>query len=401
MRARGLALALLATALVLGAAAPAVAVGAAPHPASGLSPSISATPSSGPAQLLVQFSASVPIGTPTSYNWSFGDGTYLNGSTASASHPSHLYVRPGTYSAEVTVFEGSASGSASLPIHVTVGPLALGVSAKPVDGTAPLTVTFQGSVSGGTGTYLGFNWSFGNGATGTGAQVQYTYLGAGRFYATLTVEDSSGNKTSGGVWINVSAADVSPSSALTGTGEAEWAAIGFGAGLGLALLAFPVRSYLARRSGGPPGGPGAATTAAPVPSPAAAPPAPPSSTEAALLDSGAAADPHLTVRNGSRGSGDALRTSQRLLVHLAGQGTLGPYDVAPLAVTQAGIGAALGVRQNSLTNVLRRLTDAGLIETDVRHVQGQPRRLKVYRLTPRGQILARELRQLPPPGPAG
>lgn len=383
---RGLPLAFLAAVLVVGAVAPPTSGATALLPASGLTPSVSATPSSGSAPLLVQFATSVPSGTPTSYNWSFGDGTYLNGTTNSTSHPSHLYTEPGAFTAEVTVYEGSMSGSATIPIRVVAGPLALQVSANPTDGPAPLTVTFHGSVSGGTGTYLGFNWTFGNGASGTGSLVQYTYAQAGRFFASLTVEDSSGNRTNGGVWVNVSADATPASTALTGSGEVEWAGVGFAAGLGLALLAFPVRSFLTRRGEEDTG----SVRAGPEPTLA--------STDGALAPP--ERPPALAGPSGPgapRGSGEALHTSQRLLIHLAGQGTMGPYDVAPVGVTQAGIGAALGVRQNSLTNVLRRLTDAGLIETEVRHVVGQPRRLKVYRLTPRGQILARELRQLPPP----
>jgi hypothetical protein len=45
------------------------------------------------------------------------------------------------------------------------------------------------------------------------------------------------------------------------------------------------------------------------------------------------------------------------------------------------------------------LIDGGILEVEVRHVQGQPRRLKAYHLTSRGELLARELRHRPPPGP--
>jgi hypothetical protein len=96
----------------------------------------------------------------------------------------------------------------------------------------------------------------------------------------------------------------------------------------------------------------------------------------------------------------ALRLSQRVIVHLGGHGAVGPYEPAPQEATQAGIAAALGVRQSNVANALGRLVQGGLVAEAVRHVQGQPRRLKVYQLTPKGQMLSRELRNLPPRGPA-
>ncbi|MCI4340422.1 MAG: hypothetical protein L3J73_04055 [Thermoplasmata archaeon] len=89
---------------------------------------------------------------------------------------------------------------------------------------------------------------------------------------------------------------------------------------------------------------------------------------------------------------EALRVSQRIVLHLAGLGTLGHDEVAPVGFTQIGMSEVLGVRQNALTNVLRRLVAADVVTEDTRHVRGQPRRLKVYRLTSRGEALARDLR---------
>jgi DNA-binding MarR family transcriptional regulator len=75
------------------------------------------------------------------------------------------------------------------------------------------------------------------------------------------------------------------------------------------------------------------------------------------------------------------------------QGALGPYEVAPVELCQLGIVRALDVRQSALTKVLTRLVAAGVLATDRRHVEGQPRRLKVYQLTPLGESLARDLRR--------
>lgn len=163
---------LLAAAVIAGTLGPATVAAGAAGPGTALPVSATATPSSGPAPLLVQFVASVTTGTPTSYNWSFGDGAYLNGTSQSDADPSHIYATPGSYTAKVTVWEGSESGSVGIPVRVVASALSVSISARPTFGTAPLTVTFTGSASGGTGTYFGFNWTFGDGAVGSGSTVR-------------------------------------------------------------------------------------------------------------------------------------------------------------------------------------------------------------------------------------
>ncbi|MGP8072834.1 MAG: PKD domain-containing protein [Thermoplasmata archaeon] len=379
-----------AAALLLGGPGAAVAGASPSRDSTGPAVSLSATPSYGAAPLLVAFLATVSLGTPTGFNWSFGDGTYLNGTDLSLVHPSHLYTTPGSYTAGVRVWEGSTSGNGSIPIHVTAAPLALRVTATPTVGTAPLTVTFQGTVSGGTGTYVSFNWTFGDGATGTGATVQYTYSHSGSYYAVLEVLDSGADEARQGVWVNVSAADASPPSQVTGLGTVGWAVVGFAVGLVVAVLAFFLRTWLSSRRR--PAALSLAVAEEATPAVFLAPPA-------ALPPPPVPADPPPAPAPSPPAS-ETFRISQRIVLHLAGQGSPGPYDVAPPGATQAGISAALGVRQNALTNVLRRLLDGGLLEQEVRHVRGQPRRLKTYRLTPRGELLARELRHRPPRGPA-
>ena len=86
-----------------------------------------------------------------------------------------------------------------------------------------------------------------------------------------------------------------------------------------------------------------------------------------------------------------LQLTQRVILHIGAQGRLSPDDVAPPGLTQAGIADALGTGQNSVTNVLRRLVAAGVVVHDVRHVSGQPRRLRVYRFTDRGESVYRDL----------
>jgi DNA-binding MarR family transcriptional regulator len=89
----------------------------------------------------------------------------------------------------------------------------------------------------------------------------------------------------------------------------------------------------------------------------------------------------------------ALQLSQRILLHLQRLGAFGVTEVAPVGATQIGMTEALGVRQSSLTKVLTRLVAAGALTESKGHVEGAPRRLKIYRLTPLGESVARDLRR--------
>ncbi|MCI4331803.1 MAG: hypothetical protein L3K19_08190 [Thermoplasmata archaeon] len=91
-----------------------------------------------------------------------------------------------------------------------------------------------------------------------------------------------------------------------------------------------------------------------------------------------------------------LRLSQRVVLHLQRQPRITRFDLAPPAMTQAGMAEQLRATQSALAKVLARLAAAGVLEERREHVQGQPRRLKVYQLTPTGEALARDLRRRAP-----
>lgn len=85
------------------------------------SPSVSVTASStsGPAPLTVNFSAPVQGGSaPFSFHWTFGDG-----GTSTVQNPAHIYLSPGTYTAMVTVSDSHArTATASVTVTVTGPP---------------------------------------------------------------------------------------------------------------------------------------------------------------------------------------------------------------------------------------------------------------------------------------
>lgn len=193
-------------------------------------------------------------------------------------------------------------------------------------------------------------------------------------------------------------------------------ALGLGSGLALALVLFLVLRWLGRRPASPSTPPRVAPNGAAVPAddppPASLVEPPPAVAELPTPSVSLDAPPEsprpdegarptvAPVRSkvvGPAAPPDRLRLSQRIILHVASQGTLLPGDVAPRALCQAGIGEALGVPQAGLAAVLRRLEAADVLVGERGHVRGQDRRLKVYRLTSRGRELATELRRRGPP----
>jgi titin len=69
------------------------------------------------------------------------------------------------------------------------------MSVTPSSGTAPLSVTFDGSGSTDLGGFVtSWVWAFGDGTTGTGVTTTHVYAAPGTYTATLTVTDN-GNAT--------------------------------------------------------------------------------------------------------------------------------------------------------------------------------------------------------------
>ncbi|MEW6734113.1 MAG: PKD domain-containing protein [Acidobacteriota bacterium] len=83
------------------------------------------------------------------------------------------------------------------------GPPTVTASATPISGTAPLNVSLTGSASSPNGLITSYNWTFGDGTTGTGPSVTHTYNNAGTFTATLTVTDNANQTASKSLTITV------------------------------------------------------------------------------------------------------------------------------------------------------------------------------------------------------
>ncbi len=345
---------------------------------------VTANKHSGSIPLLVSFMMTAS-GTPTWYSWNFGDHVYLNSSTAFA--PSHLYTEAGFFNVTVTVnVSGTNFSSKPLSIHTWYSPLKLVIYANPKNGTAPLTVQFNGSVFGGTGTYIAFTWHFGDGGTGSGLNINYTYLRPGRYNATLTAIDTSDRSTSAFIIINVA----TPSNNIS-TPNSNNLVIsvvqlvlfiigGVAIGVGCTVLLLRFGFYKKR------GGNKKISTTNKEVSTEISPQAPAVTKQDTLQTT-------LTTNSNKSSNNSGFKISDKILIHLLKQGNLYMLEIAPISFTQIGMADSLGVKQNVLTNTLKRLENRGLIRVDVKHVKGKGRRMKTYYLTEKGEAVARELQQ--------
>ncbi len=365
---------------------------------------VQVTPTTGIAPEEVRLNATVSSGSPTTYDWSFGDGSYWNGSGNGASDPLHRYGTPGSYSVQVSVVEATCVAVGETTFVAAPGPLDVVATATPSSGTSPLTIGFSATITGGSGTYVSVFWSFGDGGVGSGDPVNYTYSHTGTYTASVNVTDSSGHWAVAEVPLTLRGTSVGAPSSLSGPASIALAA-GTGAIVALAAvgLAFRLRTKDAEQAG--PSAPGRDS------SEAAAGWAPQLSRTTNSESPGVGTSPPTIsaatpTERASRPSGhgpalERLKLTQRVILHIGAQGRLAPDDVGKLELTQAGISSSLGISQNSVTNVLRRLVAAELLEQDLRHVSGQPRRLRVYRFTARGESVYRDIwlrtRDLSPP----
>lgn len=139
----------------------------------------------------VQFWGNASGGTGSySYAWDFGDGSAVS----ALPDPSHLYLRAGTFLANVTVTDAvGANATASVTITVRLAPLGLTASAAPLLGAAPLPVDFSASASGGLSP-ISITWHFADGSRASGyGDATHLYNLTGSFNATVWANDSAGH----------------------------------------------------------------------------------------------------------------------------------------------------------------------------------------------------------------
>src|SRR2546422_9214374 len=150
----------------------------------------------------ITFACSASGGTPPYvYAWTLSDGGIGTGPTVT-----HSFGSPGPYDATCTVtdvFLGIATATKS----VVISPLPSVAASVDHDLAAPGTVlTFSASPSGGDGSFS-YDWTFGDGSSGSGAPATHAYDQAGPYQGTAPATGGNGG-----------AAPPSPSGAISGNG---------------------------------------------------------------------------------------------------------------------------------------------------------------------------------------
>ena len=185
--------------------------------------SLQASANSGSAPLVVTFTA-VAVDTDGSiaeYEWDFdGDGVIdkIVQSTSQTNVQVHTYATKGDRLATVIV-KDNTNKAASDTEWIRVGQVAAAnkpvvtITANPISGEAPLTVSFTGSATAVSGaTVTSYAWDFnGDGRTdSTSKTASYTFSQAGNEKVTLSVADSKGNVGSADEWIMIKAPGKAP-----------------------------------------------------------------------------------------------------------------------------------------------------------------------------------------------
>jgi PKD repeat protein len=155
-----------------------------PAPVAGFS----ATPTSGPKPLNVQFSDE-STGVINTYTWDFGDG-----GTSNAQNPSHSYTTIGFYTVNLIVIGPGGSDLESKTDYITVGdsPPVAAFSGTPTSGPKPVNVQFTDAS---TGNITTFAWNFGDGGTSNAQNPFHLYTDVGNYTVILTVTGPGGAST--------------------------------------------------------------------------------------------------------------------------------------------------------------------------------------------------------------
>ncbi len=164
--------------------------------------SVNASPTTGIVPTNVSFNSTINGGdAPFTYEWNFGDGS----PTIDVVAPDHSYTVAGQYTATLTVTDNNGdTASDSIQIDIASNDVpAVTASVDSDTGTAPLTVNFSASATGGNSP-LSYTWYFGDGSSPqNGQSVSHNYQNTGIYTAEVVVTDANGDTANDTIQINV------------------------------------------------------------------------------------------------------------------------------------------------------------------------------------------------------
>ncbi|MGD0535475.1 MAG: PKD domain-containing protein, partial [Methanoregula sp.] len=144
---------------------------------------------SGTVPLTVQFN-DTSINSPTSWNWSFGDGNL-----STSQNVTYTYTTAGLYTVNLTATNAGGSNTSVQAGYITVSvpaPVA-NFAANVTSGTQPLAVNFT-DLS--TGSPTSWNWSFGDGSYSAVQNPVHVYAFNGTYSVALNATNAGGSNTS-------------------------------------------------------------------------------------------------------------------------------------------------------------------------------------------------------------
>lgn len=144
-----------------------------------------------PTKGIIPFNVSfqyMPDDTPTSFNWTFGDGS----PNTTTRNPTHTYTTPGTYDVTLTVTGDDGSVTKQKAGYIQAKQVALWFMGNQTAGPAPLAVKFTGKTS---APHTNWQYYFGDGSSGAGPDTTHVYTTPGT-YTVKASADISGAKNS-------------------------------------------------------------------------------------------------------------------------------------------------------------------------------------------------------------
>jgi len=165
-------------------------------PTSSITSNFNANPPSGVAPLTVAFTDTSTTASAIIDSWSWIFGDLIAGNTSTSQNPSHTYISPGTYTANLTI-QNTTLGLTSTKLQTIYAnsTLIVDFSATPTYGFASQPVQFNDLSTGDSPNNWLWNFGDGDATNSTKQNPLHTYSNAGNYSVSLTVSGPDGTNS--------------------------------------------------------------------------------------------------------------------------------------------------------------------------------------------------------------